>query len=473
MEVLNLFLLFFMIFLEKKKPQSIIAWMTILTFLPAIGFVFYIILGSGLSVRTRRMIKRKQISKRDLLREFDWKETLADIKVSKEILSDKEIAKFCFTKGAYPCLYNDVKIFNFGLETMAALKNDLIRAKHSINLEYYIFAKDKIGREIMDILIKKAKEGVKVKLLYDSVGSKKTPKRFFRKLKKAGGEVADFFPPLMHIRLINLKMNYRNHRKVVVIDGKIGYTGGVNVRDDHMGAKKRLSPWRDTHLRIEGSGVFPLQNLFLDDWRYAAKENLKTEDYIKEGYFHSPSKKGNVALQVLSSGPDHQSSAIKEAFIKLITTAKDRVYIQSPYFVPDDSIYNAISIAVASGVDVRIMLPKKPDKRVVYLPTLSYAREMADLGVKIYLYHGFLHSKAMIVDDNKLSIGTCNMDNRSFNLNFENTVLVYSKEKNNEYAKQFAKDMSNSTQVGSDYFRKFPLTIKMGQAFFRLLSPLL
>ena len=369
MELLNLLLLFFMIFLEKKKPQSIIAWMTILTFLPAIGFIFYVLLGSGLSIRTRRMLKKKRISEKDLLEKFDWKETLADIKMSPEIINDKEIAKFCYNMGGYPCLYNDVKIFSYGTEIMSALKQDILNAKHSINIEYYIFANDKIGKEMMELLIKKAKEKVKVKLLYDSVGSKNTPRRFFKKLKKAGGEVAEFFPPFMHIRLINLKLNYRNHRKIVVIDGKIAYTGGVNIRDDHMGENKRLRPWRDTHIRIEGSGVFPLQNLFFNDWRYAFKETKNTNEYIKEGYFTTPAKKGNVTLQVLSSGPDNTISEIKEALIKLIITAKERVYIQTPYFVPDDAFYSAIRIAKASGVDVRIMLPKKPDKKVVYLPT--------------------------------------------------------------------------------------------------------
>ena len=472
-ELLNLLLLFFMIFLEKKKPQSIIAWMTILTFLPVVGFIFYILLGSGLSFRTRRMLKKKRISEKDLLEKFDWKETLADIKLSPEIIDDKEIAKFCFNKGGYPCLYNDVQIFNWGLDTIKSLKKDLLNAKTSINIEYYIFANDKIGKEIMDILIKKAEEKVKVKLLYDAVGSKNTPRRFFKKLKKAGGEVAEFFPPFMHIRLINLKLNYRNHRKIVVIDGKIAYTGGVNIRDDHMGENKRLSPWRDTHIRIEGSGVFPLQNLFFNDWRYAAKEMESTDFYINEGYFTAPQKKGSVALQILSSGPDSLISEIKEAFIKLIVTAKERIYIQTPYFVPDDSFYSAIRIAKASGVDVRLMLPKKPDKKVVYLPTLSYAKEMADLGVKIYLYNGFLHSKTMIVDDNKLTIGTSNLDNRSFNLNFEDAVIIYSKEKNLEYEKQFAKDIKNSVEVDSTYFKKFPFLRKMGQAFYRLLSPLL
>lgn len=472
-EVLNLVLLFFMIFLEKKKPQSIIAWMTILTFLPVIGFIFYMLLGSGLSLRTRRMIKKKQLSNFDLLKKYDWRGTLADLKESPELITDIQFARFCFGKGAYPCLYNNVKIFNFGLEKISALKEDLLNAKESINIEYYIFADDRVGREVMDILLKKAKEGVRVKFLYDSVGCKKTKKRFFNQIKKAGGEVAEFFPPFMHIRAINLKLNYRNHRKIVVIDGKIAYTGGINIRDDHMGMKKRLSPWRDTHVRIEGSGVIPLQNIFLNDWRYATNDKHKTTDFIKEGYFPSPTKKGDTTIQVLTSGPASTSFDLKQAFVKLLTNAKKRVWIQTPYFVPDDCVYEAIKIAKSSGVDIRLMIPKKPDKKVVYLPTISYAEEMVNLGVKVYMYNGFLHSKTIIVDDDKLSIGTCNIDNRSFDLNFEDVVYMYSKKINREYSRQYEEDIKNSVSADKQYFKRYSFFNRMVQAFYRLLSPLL
>ena len=472
-EVLNLVLLFFMIFLEKKKPQSIIAWMTILTFFPVIGFGFYVLLGSGLSLRTRRMIKRKQLSNFDLLKKYNWRGTLANLKRSPELLTDANFARFCLGKGAYPCLFNNVQIFNFGLEKITALKQDLMKAKKSINMEYYIFANDKVGKEIMDILLKKASEGVKIKFLYDSVGCKKTPRRFFNKLRKAGGEVAEFFPPLMHIRAINLKLNYRNHRKIVVIDGKIAYTGGINIRDDHMGFKKRLSPWRDTHIRIEGSGVFPLQNIFLNDWRYASNDKHDTRDFIKEGYFPEAKKKGETTIQVLTSGPDSSSQDLKQAFIKLLTNAKNRVFIQTPYFVPDDCVCEAIRIAKASGVDVRIMIPKKADKKVVYWPTISYAEEMHKLGVKVYLYNGFLHSKTIIVDNDKLSIGTCNIDNRSFDLNFEDVVYMYSKKLNKEYTRQYEEDIKNSTIADEQYFKRYTFFNRMMQAFYRLLSPLL
>lgn len=470
--ILNLLLLIGMIFLEKKKPQNIMAWMAVLTFLPVIGFVFYALLGSGLSPRVKNMIKKKAISEKDILKNIKGLKTFSEVIGLKVLSRDAELVKLCFDMGGYPCIGNDVKIFCHGMEKMAILKQDLLEAKKSINMEYYIFANDKIGKEIMSILIKKAKDGVKVKLIYDSIGSKSSPRRFFKKLKKAGGEVAEFFPPLFHIRAINTKINYRNHRKIAVIDGKIAYTGGINIRDDHMGMTKRLSPWRDASIRIEGSGVFPLQNIFLDDWRYATKDSTPVEEYVKF-YFPPPEPAGDVALQVITSGPDSDWQKIKEAYIKMIVSAKKRVYLQTPYFVPDDAFMSALIIAKKSGVDVRIMLPAKPDKRTVYLPSLSYAREMAEAGIKIYFYKGFLHAKTLLVDDNKLSIGSCNLDNRSFGLNFECTAIMYSEQLNRKYLECLEEDFIDCVVADDAYFKKTSLITKMGQAVYRMLSPLL
>lgn len=469
---INLLLLIGMIFVEKKKPQTIIAWLTILTFLPGIGFIFYLMLGSGLSLRVRRMIKKKAISDSDVLKNIKGLKTFSEVSGIRSLAKDADLMKLCYDMGAYPCLGNDVRFFCHGLEKIAILKQDLLAAKKSINMEYYIFANDKVGREIMDILIQKAKAGVKVKLVYDSVGSKKTRKRFFRKLEKAGGEVAEFFPPFAHIRMINLKLNYRNHRKIVVIDGKIAYTGGINIRDDHMGMKMKLSPWRDASVRIEGGGVFPLQNIFLDDWRYAKNDKKPAEEYIKE-YFPVPEPKGDVTVQVLASGPDSKLQKIKEAYIKMIIGAKKRVYLQTPYFVPDDAFISALTIAKKAGVDVRIMLPAKPDKRTVYLPTLSYAREMAEIGIKIYFYNGFMHAKTLLVDDNKLSIGSVNLDNRSFGLNFECTAIMYSEKLNEQYFMCLQEDMANSILADENYFKRAPVLSKLGQSVFRLFAPLL
>lgn len=462
-----------MIFLEKRKPENIIAWMTTLTFLPVVGFIFYIVFGSGLSVRIRRMIKRKAISERDIIRNIKGIETLEEAKIKDVYKKDVGLITLAYSFGAYPLPGNDIKIFTDGMTVFQALKKDIINAKKSINIEYYIFADDATGNEMMSLLCQKAREGIEVNLIYDSIGSRKAPRRFFRKLEKAGGKVGEFFPPFGHIRLLNLKMNYRNHRKIVVIDGKIGYTGGVNIRDDHMGKHKKLKPWRDAHVRIEGAGVYGLQNIFLDDWRYATNDSTPPKIYLENGYFPSPEIKGDASVQVLSSGPDSEIHKIKETYVKLITTAKHKVYIQTPYFIPDDTVFSAIAIAVRSGVDVRIMVPKIPDKHAVYLATLSYLKEMVEMGVKVYFYNGFLHSKTLIVDNNKLSIGSCNMDNRSFALNFEDTVLIYSKKHNEEFVKLFEKDVNSSMQVDENYFKKKKWITKILQAIMRLLSSLL
>ena len=249
--IVNFFLLIGMVFLEKRKPQNIIAWMTVMTFLPIFGFLLYIVFGSGLSVRTRRMIKKKAISERDIIKNIKGIQTLEQARLDGILINDRELATFCYSFGAYPLPANKVTIFNFGKDKIDSLKKDLLNAKNSIHIEYYIFANDQVGMEIMDILCKKAREGIDVKLIYDSIGSRHAPRKFFNRLVSAGGQVGEFFPPFMHIRLLNLKLNYRNHRKIVVIDGKIGYTGGINIRDDHLGKDKKLKPWRDTHIKID------------------------------------------------------------------------------------------------------------------------------------------------------------------------------------------------------------------------------
>ena len=467
---INFLLMISMVFLEKRKPENIIAWLTALTFLPIIGFLFYIVFGSGLSVRTRRMIKKKRISERDIIRNIKGIQTLEEAKVDGILKDDQELVSLCYSYGSYPLPGNDIKIYTNGSDKLADLKKDLLNAKKSINIEYYIFANDKTGNDIMKILCQKASEGVDVKLIYDSIGSRKAPRRFFKKLEDAGGQVGEFFPPFMHIRLINLKLNYRNHRKVVVVDGKIGYTGGINIRNDHLGLDKKLKPWRDTHIRVEGAGVYALQNIFLDDWRYCKNDNTPLRLYLENGYFPSPTIKGNATTQLVTSGPDSAVPKILEAYVKMITNAKKRVYIQTPYFIPDDVFISALRIAVKSGIDVRIMVPKIPDKKTVYLATLSYLKEVAELGIKIYLYNGFLHSKTLLVDDNKLSIGTCNTDNRSFRLNFENTVIIYSKELNKQHRDIFEDDIKHSQQVDLNYFKKKRWLTKILQAIMHLFS---
>ncbi len=469
---LNFLLFLFMVFLERKKISSVISWTTIITILPFVGYILYICFGSGLSFRVKRMISHHK------LYEVGYDEAInkymmgLDSELGK-LVQNEGLIKCCYNYGATLCPYNEVKIFVNGPDKLEALAKDLENAKQSINIEYYIFADDETGSRIMDILIKKAKEGVKVKLIYDSIGCLKAPRRFFRKLTKAGGEVAEFFPPFAHIRLINLKLNYRNHKKIVVVDGKIAYTGGINLRDDHMSKEEKLSPWRDTHLRIEGAGVYPLQNIFLNDWRYVKKENFTSGKYINDGLFPVPSVTGDVSLQVVTSGPDSDIQSIKEVFIKMITNAKKEVLIQTPYFIPDTAFMTALRIALASGVKVKIMLPNKPDYKTIFWVSLSYLKDIVELGAEAFLYDGFLHSKALVVDDNVLSIGTCNLDHRSFGLNFEDTVIMYSKELNAEYKAYYKQDLKRCMSADVKYFKKKKWLTKFAQAIFRLFSPIL
>ena len=474
---INILLVLTMIFIERKKPQIIVAWLIGLTFLPIVGFVLYILIGSGLSYKTRKMLKKKRLYQKE------YNDIMAEQKIK---LLDKEVITtetpfsdlLLFNMNNANSLYyknNDLRIFTNGEDKMLALKKDLLNAKHSINLTYYIFASDKIGNEIMDILIAKAKEGVKVKLIYDSVGSLKTKKSFFKRLEKAGGEIAEFFPPLFGIRLINLKMNYRNHRKIVVIDGKIAYTGGINIRDDHMGRSKRLTPWRDTHIRLIGDAVYGFQSEFFNDWRYCKKLGNNFENLFKEGYFVPNNVKGDVGAQIISSGPENSDQPIKEAFIKMILSAKEKIFIQTPYFVPDALVMSALEFAVKSGVEINIMIPKIPDKKVVYMATLSHIKELMEMGanVKVYLYKGFIHSKMVMADKRVVSIGTCNFDNRSFALNFEINAFLYGEDICLANQKLFRKDVATSEQLTLSYFKRKPWYSKLAQAFFRLFSPLL
>lgn len=470
---LNFLLFLSMVFLERKKFTTIVCWTTVLTILPIVGYVFYIVMGNGLSIRTRRMIRKHKLYYLDYNDEI--KRTLRSHGgIENELKEDTGLVKCCYNFGSMLCPGNEIKFYRWGHEKMADLKKDLLSAKETINMEYYIFADDEAGQEVMDILIKKAKEGVKVKFIYDSIGCLGAPRRFFRKLKKAGGKVAEFFPPFGHIRLLNLKMNYRNHRKIVVIDGKIGYTGGMNIRNDHIyGTAKKISPWRDTHLRIEGSGVYLLQNIFLNDWRYTQKENSAPDEYVKQGYFPKVKKKGDISLQVVESGPDLPIQKIKETYIKMITNAKKYVMIESPYFVPDDSFLSALKIALASGVKVGIIIPIKPDHKSIFHVSISYLKELLDLGADVYLYKGFLHSKALVVDDNKVSIGTCNTDNRSFALNFEDTVIIYSKEFTASYWQSVMEDIRASVKIDQQYYKERRWYTKFLQAIYRLGAPIL
>jgi cardiolipin synthase len=327
---------------------------------------------------------------------------------------------------------------------------------------------------MIKLLTKKASEGVEVRVLYDAIGSLKTSKHSFKKLRKASGKVAVFFPPFLNIKLFNLKANYRNHRKICVIDGNIGYIGGFNVRDDHLGRNKRFSPWRDTTTRLQGGAVHSLQNIFLSDWRFASKDSKDIEGYLNEKYFPKISSNcGSVQAQVISSGPDNIGEPIKECMIKMITTAKKSVKIQTPYFVPDDHFIGTLKLALLSGIEVSLIVPKKYDHWFVYFAGLNYISDLLKYGLKVYFYNGFIHSKVLMIDDKIMTLGSCNIDIRSFSLNFEDNIVLYDEQILKSYAKQFEEDTKNCELITEKSIKKMNLFAKFVMCFCRLFSAIL
>ena len=356
-----------------------------------------------------------------------------------------------------------------GQEKFTQLKEDLRNAKDHIHIGYYIFNDDKLGYELLEILIEKAHQGVEVLVLYDALGTRFIKQKFWKELHDAGGRSEAFFGYTFGI--INLRMNYRNHRKIVVIDGKIGYVGGFNIGDEYLG-KGKLGQWRDTHLRIRGNAVLSLQARFFIDWNATASEQYQ-KTFLPR-YFPTLECLGDTAMQIVSTGPDNDYQKIKMGFVKMIYMAKTSIDIQTPYFIPDESVLEALQVAALSGVKVRIMVPCKPDHPFVYRATEYYCRNLLKDGVEIYLYEeGFLHAKTMVVDGVASTVGTSNFDMRSFRLNFEINAFIYDEEISCKLQDIFEKDIENCLLADEAYFKKQSPWKKLKQKFSRLLSPIL
>jgi cardiolipin synthase len=367
---------------------------------------------------------------------------------------------------------NDVFIYENSKEFFDSLLEELKKAKHFINIQFYIFKDDNIGNEIIDILLQKASEGVEVRLLYDAVGSRLFSDKSIAKLKSGNVKVGCFFPSFL--KIINFNLNYRNHRKIVVIDGKVGFVGGNNVGDEYLGRDPKFGNWRDTHLKLIGDSVNDLNVRFILDWRYTTKEDL---DFVK--FFNNenpPIQTQNIGVQIVSSGPDvFELEEIKYGYIKMIQKAKNYVYIQSPYFILDKTLIETLKIACLSGVDVRIMIPLKPDHPFVNSASFSYAGELLKYGAKVYGYdkNSFLHAKTIVIDDSICSIGTANMDIRSFLLNFEVNAFIYSADISKKQRLIFENDIKNCINITYEMYNNRSNIIRFKESISRLLSPVL
>lgn len=462
--LLNIIFIATVVFKERRNPVNTIAWVLTLSFIPVLGFVLYLLIGRGLLNKKIFRLEKEELEKLNESTKVQLKElqNLDSLNYNYKTLMYLNL----MTNNSICTQDNEVRIFNDGNSKFEELFKDIKNAKEYIHMIYFIINNDEIGNKLIDLLTKKAKEGVDVKIVYDALGSFFTSEKLFKRLKKAGGKVYKFSPLKS---TTSFRANYRNHRKLVIIDSNIGYLGGINVGDEYLGKEEKLSSWRDTHLKIRGNAVILMELRFLLDYRHASKEELKDANkYLKI----TEKKYGNTNMQIVSSGPDEINDNIKLAYIRMINLAKNYLYIQTPYFIPDESFMEALKICIYSGVDLKIMIPKKPDKEYVYLGSLSYLKDLILIGAKVYLYDGFIHSKTILMDDEVLTIGSANMDIRSFKINFEANAFIYDENLSKSYKESFCKDLKKSTVLDISYYENMNYFNRIKQSVFRLISPL-
>jgi cardiolipin synthase len=470
--IINVLLAITVIFLERRNAGVTWAWLMVLQFIPVVGFILYMFFGQNLG---RRKLYKISAREQQLVQSVTESQ-LEEIRTNSYPFIDPAAAEYrdmmiMNLRGglALHTQDNEVDIYINGEDKFQALLRDIKGARKHIHLMYYIVHNDGIGRRLLEALTEKAKEGVEVRFLYDDIGSTKLPSGFFQPLRQAGGSAVAFFPT--KIPYFNIRVNYRNHRKLAIIDSNIGYIGGYNIGDEYLGLSARFGLWRDTHLRVRGSAVMQMQAQFLLDWNLSSANKLQASPHYFFSLFHTESK---VGMQILSSGPNDSMEQIRNAYIKMIHKAKKSVWIQTPYLIPDESLVNALQMAALSGVDVRIMIPATPDHKMVYWVTYSYLGELLPVGVRCFLYgNGFLHAKTIVVDGAVSSVGTANFDIRSFKLNFEINAFVYDSGVGARLQRIFEKDLEACTELTASEYARRSVLQKMKESFVRLLSPIL
>lgn len=454
----------FLIFIDHHPPQVTMAWLMIFLVSSYVGFIAYILFGRNLLKRRTARKKEQATGQSVAVLHHGCDETLLEDETDEDILKIKRL----LMKSSQACISQDnqVEVFSDGTFKFERLFDDLTKAKKHIHVEYFILKSDYIGGVLKQILIQKAKAGLEVRVIYDAVGSWRLSKSYIQELKDAGVEIKPFYPVVLPV--LSRELNYRNHRKIVVIDGEIGYVGGVNVGDEYIGLDKKFGYWRDSHLRFTGSGVQALQKIFLNDWYYLTKDLLSDD-----GYFPEAIAKGAEEMQVVESGPDYNWEAIKQAFFTMITGATQSLWITSPYLVPDEAMMMSLRNAALSGVDVRIILPQKADHFMVFWATKDNLETLLRDGVKIYLYRkGFIHSKCIIADHKVASIGTANLDNRSMGINYEVNAFLYSQPSIKRLESDFLQDLRHCQELSLSQYEERPVWNKILESVGRLFSPL-
>ncbi len=446
---------------ENRNPVKSLSWVLVLVFLPLVGLILYLFFGQNL--HSKRMVSHRTKRK---LRKRDY-HSIVDIETLPLSCESRQEVRLCHNLCSTPYYAgNQVEIFTSGKEKFERYLQDLENAQEYIHIQYYIIKDDQIGNQIKEVLLRCARRGVQVRVLYDDVGSWSVKRKFFKEMQNAGIQTHPFFE--ITFPQLASRINYRNHRKITVIDGKTGYIGGMNIADRYIKGLK-WGTWRDTHLRIEGPAVQGLQMQFAIDWSFECKEVLSDARF-----FPVVSSQGNSGIQIAPGGPMGEWSNVAMLFLKAITNAKKYVYIQTPYFLPTESLLKALQTAALSKVDVRLMIPRRSDSPILRYASFSYFSEILKAGVKIYRYQsGFLHAKTLIIDEEMCSVGSTNFDFRSFEHNFEANAFIYDPKVNSEMRRIFIEDQQQCERIILHNWRRRPFYQKGFESLMRLLSPIL
>ncbi len=444
------------VLMEHRRPTTALAWILVLVLLPVVGIVMYYLF--GVSVRNKHLIDRSKF--------VELKMHTAPYEKKGVSGYSQLIPMMLNVNHSYPTWGNDLKVYTLFQDMLDDLKADMERARHHIHFEFFKIESDEVGRDISEVLIRKAQEGVEVRVMYDAAACWLVPPHFYRRLSNGGVKV-EAFSPIFPI--LSPFANYRNHRKIVVVDGKVGYTGGMNIAERYL---KGISSgiWRDTHMRITGPAVTELQTAFLGDWFLTSKEWISSEVY-----YPAQRCNGNKLMQVVISNPTSQWRVMDLSLSEMISAAQEYVYLQTPYFVPSDAIRKSLYGAAWAGVDVRLMIPAKPDVgMLVSNASKWYLQQMMEAGVRVFLYDkGFLHAKTVVSDDKVVSIGSVNIDNRSVTQSFEINTFTYDQEFAREQREVFLRDMESCHELDLNSWMERPYFQRFKESVARLFAPLL
>lgn len=473
--ITNSLLAFYIVFHRRRSVSTTWAWLIILLVLPVLGLTLYAFFGRGISQENIFAInKQKHLGLLNVQKSIQHGPRKAS--PSDTTGQGKMAIRFFNRSGFTPVTKNNrVKLYTDGQTMFQDMIRDLEKAKETISFEFYTFYNDEIGNQVLDLLIKKAKQGLQVRVLYDAWGSMGASKAWFNQLRAAGGKVLPFITSRNMIT--RYRINYHLHRKIIVVDGKISWTGGFNIGDQYLGRKKKFGYWRDSQVRIVGSASLLLQERFVMDWNASVYKNTQVityNDLLFPDLDEADISQGQVATQIVADGPDRYDAYMRNGMIRLMLLARKRLWIQTPYLIPDDAVFAALETIAGSGVDVRIMIPCKPDHPFIYRATQWYANELTRIGVKIYIYNpGFMHAKTTIVDNLYATVGSMNQDYRSYDLNFEDNAIFYDKKFTQQVAASFLADMKQCSLLTKEMIKEQGRLLHTLQSFSRMLSPIL